>query len=70
MNSPPTKPGIPERVWRFVSVHARVLFWVFAYIPAHRAWHLAPLIAVLIVFGLLIFVSSNPTVSPFLYALF
>jgi len=48
----------------------RILRMTLEFIPARRAWHLAPIIVLLVLVGMLIFASSNPAVSPFLYALF
>lgn len=70
MNSRRTKLSIPKRIYYFWKIHIQIIADVFYYIAARRAWHLAPLIALLLLIGMLIFVSSNPAVSPFLYALF
>lgn len=70
MNSRPTKMPVPRRIYYFWKIHFQILGGVFQYIAARKAWHLAPLIIGLLTIGMLIFVSSNPAVSPFLYALF
>lgn len=62
--------GIPGRVARFIRLHLRVVWWVAEYIRAERAWFYAPLLLLLLFMGLFIFVTANPTISPFLYALF
>lgn len=61
---------IPVRVYHFIRIHLMILAWVLHYIFARRAWFLAPLILLLMLAGIFIFVSSNPAISPFLYALF
>lgn len=70
MNSPRTSLPVRKRVYHFFAIHFQIIGWVFQYIAVRRAWHLAPLIIALLMIGMLIFVSSNPAVSPFLYALF
>lgn len=71
-NAIPPSHILPRRtrfVW-FLRLHAQMVLWVFEYLWARRAWPMAPLILILLLMGAVIFVSSNPTVSPFLYALF
>ena len=43
-------------------------FWQFLRI--RKKWWLLPIIALLLLLGLLIFVFQNPAVSPFIYTLF
>ncbi len=43
-------------------------FWDF--LRVRKKWWLLPIIALLLLLGLLIFVTSNPAVSPFIYTLF
>ncbi len=66
----PGKLPIRARIYYFFASHLRILRMTLEFIPARRAWHLAPIIVLLVLVGMLIFASSNPAVSPFLYALF
>ncbi len=43
-------------------------FWDFLMI--NKKWWLAPIIIILLLFGLLIFLTSSPVAVPFIYALF
>ncbi len=48
-----------------------VLQELFAFLGKRRLWWLMPLIAVLIIFGLLLILASiSPALTPFVYTLF
>jgi hypothetical protein len=67
-----SQPTIPVRTrfGQFLLIHAQVLWWTIEYIIVRRRWDLAPLILFIVLFGLAIFATTNPTVSVFLYPLF
>lgn len=48
----------------------RILTEYFTFLKEHKKWWLAPIVVVLVLFGLLIVLTKGSAIAPFIYTLF
>ena len=56
--------------FRTFSANAGVVGQIFAYLWKNKLWWLIPMVAVLVLFGLLLLFASASGIGPFIYTLF
>jgi hypothetical protein len=55
---------------RSMSSNFGVMGELLGFLWSNKRWWLIPMVVMLLVFGLLIIVGSNPAIAPFIYTLF
>ena len=56
--------------WRAMSRRFEVIGELFGFLWRRRLWWLMPMVAVLLVFGLLLLFAQSSPIAPFVYTLF
>ena len=53
-----------------IKGRAKILGELFSFLGQRKLWWMIPIVAVLLLFGLLIFFTQSSAVAPFIYTLF
>ena len=53
-----------------MSKNKSIIVEIWAFMKQNKAWWIAPIVIILILFGILVTISQSSPLSPFIYALF